>query len=86
MKQTKGTYQNISQKEIDIEDLSNEISRVRIDNLNCVQQNDLLKKKLDDLIGELKEKEKEVEGFEIDIKKRHNRIDKKQLKVDKLNR
>ena len=66
--------------------MSNEISRVRIDNLNCVQQNDLLKKKLDDLIAELKEKENEVEKFEQDIKQRHNRIDKKQLKVDKLNR
>ena len=37
LKQTKGTYQQISKKEIEIEDLSNEISRVRIDNLNCVQ-------------------------------------------------
>lgn len=37
LKQTKQTYQGISQKEIEIEDLSNEISRVRIDNLNCVQ-------------------------------------------------
>lgn len=86
LKQTKITYQNISQKEIEIEDLSNEISRVRIDNLNCIQQNDLLKKKLEDLITELKEKEIEVEKFEQNIKKRHNRIDKKQLKVDKLNR
>ena len=86
LKQTKGTYQQISQKEIEIEDLSNEISRVRIDNLNCQQQNDLLKKKLNDLIAELKEKENEVEKFEQDIKQRHNRIDKKQLKVDKLNR
>ena len=66
--------------------MSNEISRVRIDNLNCVQQNELLKKKLDDLIAELKEKEKEVYDFEQEIKKRHNRIDKKQLRVDKLNR
>jgi len=46
----------------------------------------LLKKKLDDLIAELKEKENEVEKFEQEIKQRHNRIDKKQLKVDKLNR
>jgi UDP-glucose 6-dehydrogenase len=38
------------------------------------------------LINELKEKEIEVEKFEQNIKKRHNRIDKKQLKVDKLNR
>ena len=36
LNQTKQTYQGISQKEIEIEDLSNEISRVRIDNLNCV--------------------------------------------------
>jgi chromosome segregation ATPase len=37
LKQTKETYGKISKKEIEIEDLSNEISRVRIDNLNCVQ-------------------------------------------------
>ena len=42
-----------------------------------MQQNDLLKKKLDDLIAELKEKENEVEKFEQDIKQRHNRIDKR---------
>lgn len=34
MKQTKITYENISKKEVEIEDISNEISRVRIDNLN----------------------------------------------------
>jgi chromosome segregation ATPase len=33
-KQTKGTYSNISDKEVEIEDISNEISRVRIDVLN----------------------------------------------------
>ena len=37
LKQTKQIYQNISQKEIEIEDQSNEISRVKIDNLNCMQ-------------------------------------------------
>ena len=30
-------------KEIEIEDQSNEIARVMIDNLNCKQQNELLK-------------------------------------------
>jgi chromosome segregation ATPase len=72
LKQTKTTYQNIAQKEIDIESLSNEISRVKIDNLNCVQQNELLKKKLDDLIAELKEKENEYQNAEDKIKDRHN--------------
>lgn len=34
LKQTKNTYEAISKKEVDIECYSNEISRVRIDNLN----------------------------------------------------
>jgi hypothetical protein len=34
IKQTKHAYDNISKKEVEIEDISNEISRVRIDNLN----------------------------------------------------
>ena len=45
-----------------------------------------LQKKLDDLINELKEKEREVEKFEGDIKQRHIKIAKKQHKVDRLNR
>lgn len=38
------------------------------------------------MINELKDKEKEVEKFENDIKSRHVRIAKKQHKVDRLNR
>jgi hypothetical protein len=59
IKQTKVAYEQISK---------NEISRVRIDNLNTQSQNELLQKKLDDLINELKDKEREVEKFEGDIK------------------
>jgi hypothetical protein len=64
LKQTKIEYENISKKEIEIEDISNEISRVKIDNLNTSSQNELLNKKLNELLGELKEKEKEVKGEE----------------------
>ena len=42
MKQTKVTYESISKKEVEIETISNEISRVRIDNLNTQSQNELL--------------------------------------------
>ncbi len=77
LKQTKNTYEVIGKKEVEIEDIANEISRVRIDNLNTQSQNELLKKKLDDLINELKEKEKEVESFENKIKGRHVKIEKK---------
>jgi len=34
IKQCKGTYENIAKKEVEIEDIANEISRVQIDNLN----------------------------------------------------
>lgn len=86
IKQTKVAYEQISKKEVEIEDIANEISRVRIDNLNTQSQNELLQKKLDDLINELKDKEREVEKFEGDIKQRHITIAKKQHRVDRLNR
>ena len=60
LKQTKIAYEGISKKEVEIEDISNEISRVKIDNLNTQSQNELVQKKLNELIAELKEKEKEV--------------------------
>ena len=70
LKQTKVTYENISKKEVEIENYSNEISRVKLDNLNTTTQNEILQKKLDDLINELKEKEKAVAKVEKDIKER----------------
>lgn len=69
-----------------IEGLVNEISRVKIDNLNASQQNEILNKKLGELIEELKGKEKEVTEVEVMIKLKHTEISKKQLKVDALNK
>jgi len=46
----------------------------------------VLKKKLDDLVGELKEKEKDVEEVEKNIKERLLRIQQKTLRVDALNK
>jgi len=86
MKQTKVAYENISKKEIDIENYANEISRVRLDNLNTTTQNDVLQKKLNDLESELKEKERDVQDVEKNIKARLLRIQQKTLQVDRLNR
>ena len=86
LKQTKGAYENISKKEVEIENYANEISRVRLDNLNTTTQNEVLQKKLDDLIGELKEKEADVQEVEKQIKARLLRIQQKTLQVDRLNR
>lgn len=64
LKQTKIAYESIANKEVEIENYSNEISRVRIDNLNTQSQNELLDKKLKELIGELKDKEAHVSEVE----------------------
>ena len=86
LKQTKMAYENISKKEVEIENYANEISRVRLDNLNTTTQNEVLQKKLEDLIGELKEKEKNVQTVEKHIKERLLQIQQKTLEVDRLNR
>lgn len=86
LKQTKAAYQNISKKEVEIEDINNEISRVKIDNLNTTSQNGYLKDKLNDLIKELKKKDQEVRKEEKAIKKTHLMIEQRQLQVDRLNK
>ena len=86
LKQTKMAYQNISKKEVEIEDIANEISRVKIDNLNTLNQNGYLQEKLQQLIVELKKKEQEVSAEEREIKKTHLQIEQRQLQVDRLNR
>ena len=70
LKQTKVAYENISKKEVEIENYANEISRVRLDNLNTTTQNEVLQKKLDDLVDELKSKEADVQDVEKKIKGR----------------
>ena len=79
LKQTKVAYENISKKEVEIENYANEISRVRLDNLNTTTQNEVLQKKLDDLVDELKSKEADVQDVEKKIKGRLLDIQQKTL-------
>ena len=72
-------YENISKKEVEIENYANEISRVRLDNLNTTTQNEVLQKKLDDLVDELKSKEADVQDVEKKIKGRLLDIQQKTL-------
>ena len=85
-KQTEGMYMDINKKEVEIEDIANEISRVKIDVLNTKTQNELLEKKFKNLKDELERKEKEVLNHESDINGNLADIQKKQLEVDKLNK
>lgn len=85
-KQTENMYSDINKKEVEIEDIANEISRVKIDVLNTKTQNELLEKKFKSLKDELEAKEKEVKRNEDLINKNLAEIQKRQLEVDKLNK
>jgi hypothetical protein len=60
LKQSKVNYAEVSKKEVEVEDMTNEAARVKIDNLNTKQQNDLLLAKVKELNTERDLKEIEV--------------------------
>merc|ERR1711904_603834 len=71
---------------MELQNLQNEISRVMVDSLNTKAHNQMLKERLDTLTKDLAEREKLIDQYELEIRKRHNQIEKKQLYVDRLNR
>ena len=66
--------------------LHNEIARVTVDSLNTKAHNQMLKDRLKQLSDDLAERERLIEQYEQEIRKRHHQIEKKQLYVDRLNR
>merc|ERR1711904_482238 len=71
---------------MELQNLQNEISRVMVDSLNTKAHHQMLKERLDTLTKDLAEREKLIDQYELEIRKRHNQIEKKQLYVDRLNR
>merc|ERR1719214_395414 len=78
--------EEIGQKEVETQNLHNEIARVTVDSLNTKAHNQMLKDRLKQLSEDLSEREKLIEQYEQEIRKRHHQIEKKQLYVDRLNR
>merc|ERR1712025_661324 len=78
--------EEIAAKEIETQNLHNEIARVKVDSLNTKAHNQMLKDRLKELSDDLAEREKLIEQYELEIRKRHHQIEKKQLYVDRLNR
>merc|ERR1719456_1043393 len=76
----------VQDQEMELQNLQNEISRVMVDSLNTKAHNQMLKERLDTLTKDLAEREKLIDQYELEIRKRHNQIEKKQLYVDRLNR
>jgi len=85
-KRIKKIREEIAQKEVDTQNLHNEIARVTVDSLNTKAHNQMLKDRHKQLGDDLAEREKLIEQYEQEIRKRHHQIEKKQLYVDRLNR
>merc|ERR1719281_795527 len=85
-KSVKKIREEIAGKEIETQNLHNEIARVKVDSLNTKAHNQMLKDRLKELSDDLAEREKLIEQYELEIRKRHHQIEKKQLYVDRLNR
>merc|ERR1719446_321293 len=85
-KRIKKIREEIAGKEIETQNLHNEIARVKVDSLNTKAHNQMLKDRLKELSDDLAEREKLIEQYELEIRKRHHQIEKKQLYVDRLNR
>merc|ERR1719456_1999972 len=85
-KSTKKLSELLSDQEMEMQNLQNEISRVMVDSLNTKAHNQMLKERLETLSADLGDREKLIDQYELEIRKRHNQIEKKQLYVDRLNR
>merc|ERR1719456_1838111 len=85
-KSTKKLSELVQDQEMEMQNLQNEISRVKVDALNTKAHNQMLKERLETLSADLTDREKLIDQYEMEIRKRHNQIEKKQLYVDRLNR
>merc|ERR1719327_1977171 len=85
-KSTKKLSELVQDQDMEMQNLQNEISRVKVDALNTKAHNQMLKERLETLSADLTDREKLIDQYEMEIRKRHNQIEKKQLYVDRLNR
>lgn len=73
-------------KEMDRAAVENEVARVRVDALNTEAHNAQLKDSLAAVVSDLRDKDKLIEKYEMEIRQRNDAIEKKMNVVDRLNR
>ncbi|KAK8886296.1 Coiled-coil domain-containing protein 40 [Tritrichomonas musculus] len=81
-----GIRDQIVSKDRELANLQNEVVRLKIDKLNIGAQTDKLKVGLNEILEELKQKDKLISQYETQIRKNTVDIEKRQGEVDKLNR
>lgn len=76
----------IHEQEIEAANINNELARLKIDALNTEAHASRLKDRFNEESHQLDEKDKEITKIETEIRRRHDEIQGKMNKVDRLNR
>lgn len=86
VKKTLKVMKTIHDREIEGINVDNEISRTNLDKLNCNMLNDQLRDTLKVNSKEFQEKEALIDKYQVEIRQRHDEIEKKMYRVDRLNK
>ena len=86
LKQAHKIGDDIEEKQMELENIMNEIARIKIDQLNTKSQIELLRKKKDQAEAEQNDKKYLVITYEVQIKQGHDINEKKQHEVGRLNK
>ncbi|RQM21170.1 hypothetical protein B5M09_010247 [Aphanomyces astaci] len=86
VKETQKIQTTIHEKEILYANIKNEMARVNVDILNVQAHTSQLKDTHDKLVTDLKTKDLAVEQSELEIRQRNDEIEKKMLRLDRLNK
>ena len=76
----------IRDKELHVTNMENELARIRVDTLQTQAHNEVLKETVTELEKELKSRDTLIEKMQVDIRRKHDEIERKQKALDALNR
>jgi len=76
----------IRDKEMHVTQMENELARIRVDTLQTQSHNEVLKQTVGELEKELQARDTLIEKMQVDIRRRHDEIERKQKILDALNR
>eukprot|EP00759_Apiculatamorpha_spiralis_P027820 PhF_6_TR30532/c1_g1_i1/m.44784 len=76
----------IRDKEMHVTGIENELARIRVDALQTKAHNEVLQATLSELEKDLHAKDTLIEKMQVDIRRKHDEIERKQKSLDGLNR
>ncbi|KAL3671408.1 hypothetical protein V7S43_003334 [Phytophthora oleae] len=85
-KETQRLVSRVHEKEVELANLQNEMARVGVDALNVQSHIAQLAEAQRALVEELKRDDQQVERAELEIRQRNDEIEKKMLRLDRLNK